>query len=106
MKDCTFTSVLKNTLPASTVPPSVSRNRVPVMEALPFNVKPEDGNPFPKLMLEVAEFTVSIAVLLVTKPTKLLTITSNVDPLSAVVVVGMAYLAALAPEIFAPFFCH
>jgi hypothetical protein len=76
------------------------------MEAPPFNVRPEDENPFPKLMLEVAEFTVSVAVLLVTEPAELLTITSKVDPLSAVVVVGMTYLAALAPEIFAPFFCH
>jgi hypothetical protein len=106
MKDCTFTSVLKNPLPASPVPPSVSRNRVPVMTALPFNVRPEDGNPFPKLMLEIVEFTMSVAVLLVTEPVELLTITSKVDPLSAVVVVAMAYLAALAPEIFAPFFRH
>lgn len=79
---------------------------MPVMEALPFNVRPEDENPFPKLMFEVAEFTVSVAVLLVTEPAELLTITSKVDPLSAVVVVGMAYVAALAPEIFVPFFCH
>jgi hypothetical protein len=84
----------------------VSRNRVPVIKALPFDVRPEDGNPFPKLMFEVAEFTVSVAVLLVTEPAELLTITSKVDPLSAVVVAGMVYWAALAPEIFAPFFCH
>jgi hypothetical protein len=48
----------------------------------------------------------SVAVLLVTAPVELLTITSKVDPLSAAVVVAMAYLAALAPEIFAPFFRH
>jgi hypothetical protein len=106
MKDCTFTSVLRNPLPASPVPPSVSRNRVPVMTALPFNVRPEDGNPFPKLTLEIVEVTMSVAVLLVTAPVELLTITSKVDPLSAAVVVAMAYLAALAPEIFAPFFRH
>jgi hypothetical protein len=41
------------------------------------------------LMAGVAAFTVSVAALLVTDPAELLTMTWNVDPLSAAVVVGV-----------------
>jgi hypothetical protein len=50
--------------------------------------------------------TVRVAVWLVTLPTALLTTTSNVELLSAVVVVGVGEPDAVAPEMFAPFFCH
>jgi hypothetical protein len=53
-----------------------------------------------------AAFTASVAALLVTVPAELLTTTSNVDPLSEVVVAGVVKLEEIAPAMFAPFFCH
>ena len=68
---------------------------------------------FPKLKVVwlalrryVAAFTVRVATLLVTLPAELLIATLNCDPLSEVVVDGVAYVAAVAPLIAAPFFCH
>ena len=52
------------------------------------------------------KLTVSVAALLVTVPALLLTVTSNVEPLSEVVVIAEVYVAEVAPEMFAPFFCH
>src|SRR5260370_2248711 len=51
-----------------------------------------------------AGFTVSVAALLVTVPAEFLTTTANADPLSAVVVAGVLYLAPVPPPILAPFF--
>src|SRR5579863_5877597 len=106
MNDRTSTGVSKKALPVSFAPPSVSRRRLPLIAALPLSVRPDDVNPFAKLKPETGEFTVSVAVLLVTEPTTLLTITSNVDPLSALVVDAVVKLDWFAPAMFEPFTCH
>ena len=51
-------------------------------------------------------FTVNVALLLVTLPALLLTITAKSAPLSASVVAGVVYDALVAPVMFAPFFSH
>jgi hypothetical protein len=50
--------------------------------------------------------TVRVAALLVTLPLELLTTTLNCAPLSAEVLAGVLYVAAVAPLIAAPLFCH
>jgi hypothetical protein len=50
--------------------------------------------------------TVKIALLLVTLPARLLTITEKRAPLSLVVVGGVVYDALVAPVMFTPFFVH
>jgi hypothetical protein len=54
----------------------------------------------------INEFTVRVALLLVTLPALLLTITAKREALSACVVAGVAYDALVAPTMFAPFFIH
>jgi len=58
------------------------------------------------MVMEGGLCTVNVAALLVTEPAGLLTITSNVQPLSTLVVAGVVYVAAVAPGRFDPFFCH
>ena len=53
-----------------------------------------------------AGITVSVALLLVTLPALLLTVTAKRAPLSAIVVGGVIYDALVAPVMFAPFFVH
>ena len=53
-----------------------------------------------------AAATVRVASLLVALPFELLTTTLNCAPLSAEVVAGVVYVAAVAPLIAEPFFCH
>ena len=53
-----------------------------------------------------AALTVRVAIVLVAEPTELVTITRKLDPLSAVVVVGVVYAGEVAPVIFKEFFCH
>ncbi len=50
--------------------------------------------------------TVRVAALLVTFPAELLTTTLNFEPLSAVVVAGVVYVAKFAPVIEVVPFCH
>ena len=50
--------------------------------------------------------TVSVAALLVTLDTGLVTITRKAAPLSVLVVAGVVYVDEVAPEILLPFFCH
>jgi hypothetical protein len=49
---------------------------------------------------------VSVALLLVTLPMLLVTITEKRAPLSAEVVFGVVYDAFVAPAMFTPFFLH
>jgi len=51
-------------------------------------------------------FTVNVALLLVTLPALLLTVTAKRAPSSAIVVGGVVYDALVAPAMFAPFFAH
>jgi len=51
-------------------------------------------------------FIVSVAALLVTLPTELLTSTMNWDPLSVDVVAGVAYVDEVAWSMFVLFLCH
>ena len=60
---------------------------------------PPDGPPVPPIMFKVA-------VLLVTLPALLLTVTVNNARSSDAVVGGVVYDAAFAPLIALPFFCH
>ena len=48
----------------------------------------------------------SAALLLVTLPQALVTITEKSAPLSEAVVAGVVYEAPVAPEMFTPFFFH
>ena len=50
--------------------------------------------------------TVSVALLLVTLPTLLVTTTEYREPLSAMVVAGVVYEALFAPKMFWPFLRH
>jgi hypothetical protein len=52
------------------------------------------------------EFTVNVALLLVTLPARSLTITAKRAPLSAGVVGGVVYDAFVAPAMLVPFFVH
>jgi hypothetical protein len=58
------------------------------------------------LVIAAGTVTLNVAALLVSLPRLLLTIQRNREPLSAVVVIGVVYDAAVAPPIFTLFFCH
>jgi hypothetical protein len=51
-------------------------------------------------------FTVNVALLLVTLPKRLLTVTAKSAPLSSAVVGGVVYDALVPPAMFTPFFLH
>ena len=51
-------------------------------------------------------FTVNVALLLVTLPALLLTVTAKSAPLSSAVVGGVVHDALVAPVMLSPFFFH
>jgi hypothetical protein len=53
-----------------------------------------------------AALSVSVAALLVALPALLATTTTNSEPLSELVVVGVVYVEDVAPLMAVPFFCH
>jgi hypothetical protein len=59
-----------------------------------------------EIVTPLAEATVSVAVVLLTRPAELLTATPNPAPLSTEVVGGVVYVAEVAPLIAAPFLFH
>jgi len=80
---------------------------VPVAVTVNVAVCPDTTDRFDGwLAIDGGAVTLSIPVVLVSFPALLLTMHRNREPLSAIVVTGVVYEAAVAPPIFMLFFCH
>ena len=77
-----------------------------VTVTVPETVEPAVGDVIETVGGVVSAVTVKVALLLVALPAELLTTTTKVEPLSALVVTGVVYVEAVPLLTAVPFFCH